>query len=152
MAVPVNKPSQPPSYSERALREMENERRRDAEERITGWTVVWTLFAFKMATVALVWFAANGSRDEGSRTDSLLVATTWYWMLIPAVAVSGLVAYRLRLRAVRKRAAQLRRAEFLASHGCVESGTMAIELTDEEKARLVALQERRKNSDNSGVD
>lgn len=143
MAVPINKSSQPPSYSERALRELENERKRNDQERVTGWTVIWTLFAFKMATVALIWYAANGSRDSGATADGLLVVTTWYWMVIPVVAISGVVAYRLRLRAARKRVAEMKQAEFMASHRSTESGTMTVALTEEEKERLRALKMRR---------
>lgn len=146
MAVPLNKSQQQPSYSERALRDMERERKRDAEERVTGWTVVWTLFAFKMATVALVWYAANGSRDDGAKTDNLLIATTWYWLAIPVVALSGVLAYRLRLRAARKRAAQLKQAEFETSRQAVQSGTMTVDLSDEEKERLRVLKARREAS------
>lgn len=152
MAAPINQSSQPPSYSERALREMEAERKREAEERLTGWTVIWTLFAFKMATVALIWFAANGSQDDGAKTDALLVATTWYWLAIPVIAASGVIAYRWRLRTARKRAAHLQQAEFMATHPGAESGTMTVELTDEEKERLRLLQKRREDAHRYGVD
>jgi heme/copper-type cytochrome/quinol oxidase subunit 2 len=145
MAVPLNKPQQPSSYNERVLRDMEQERKRDADERITAWTVVWTLFVFKMATVGLIWYAANGSREDGGASDGLLVATTWYWMAIPVIAVSGLVAYRLRLRNARKRVEHLRQAEFTDSRPAGESGTMVGELTDEEKERLRALEHRRRD-------
>jgi hypothetical protein len=150
MAVPINQSSQPPSYDERALRDLEHESKRDAEERVTGWTVVWTLFAFKMATVGLIWYTANGTRDEGYRTDSLLVATTWYWLIIPAVAISGLVAYRLRLRATRKRVADLKRAEFMATQATSEHGTIGASLSEAEKERLRQLQRRRQGGSFSG--
>lgn len=143
MAAPLNKSPQPPSYSERALRNMEHERKRDAEERLTGWTVVWTLFAFKMATVGLIWYAGNGSRDDGAKADGLLVATTWYWLAIPVVALSGVVAYRLRLRAARKRVAHMKQAEFATTHQAAQSGTMMVALSDDEKERLRVLKARR---------
>lgn len=145
MAVPLNKPQQPSSYNERVLRDMEYEHKRDADERITAWTVIWTLFAFKMITVGLIWYASNSSREDGAAADGLLVATTWYWMVIPVVALSGFVGYRLRLRAARKRAAHLRQAEFMGSRGSGESGTMSGELTDEEKERLRTLERRRED-------
>lgn len=144
MAVPLNKTPQP-SYSERALRDMEFEHKRDREERITGWTVIWVLFAFKMGTVALIWWAANGSREEGAAVEGLLAATTWYYALIPIVAVSGFIGYQLRLRAARKRVAALREAEFMEARRAAESATIAVELTDEEKARLSALGFRRED-------
>lgn len=145
MAVPLNKSPQPPSYSEQALRDMELEHNRDRQERITGWTVIWVLFAFKMGTVALIWWAARGTREEGSAVDGLLAATTWYYVLIPVVALSGFIGYRLRLRAARKRVEHLRKAEFMESHRAHESDTMAIHLTDEEKARLRMLEHRRED-------
>jgi hypothetical protein len=152
MTAPLNKTPQPPLYPGRALRDLELERKRDAEERITGWTVIWTLFAFKMFTVGLIWYVGRNSRDAGGEADSLLIATTWYWLLIPAVALSGVVGYRLRLRKARKRAAELKRAEFMQSHRGAESGTMNIELTDDEKARLRALGTRREDKNQFGVD
>ena len=142
MAVPLNKTPQP-SYSERALRDMEIEHNRDREERITGWTVIWVLFAFKMATVALIWWAARGSREGGAEVEGLLMATTWYYAIIPVVALSGFIGYRIRLRAARKRVEELRRAEFLDVQRVAQSVTITVELTDEEKERLRALDYRR---------
>lgn len=145
MAVPLNKTPQPSSYSERALRDMEHEHNRDREERITGWTVVWVLFFFKMGTVALIWWVARGSREEGAAVDGLLAATTWYYIFIPVVALSGFIGYRLRLRAARKRVEELRKAEFMEHRHAAEATSRAIQLTDEEKARLSALGHRRED-------
>jgi len=122
---------------------MEFEHQRDRDERITAWTVVWVLFVFKMATVGLIWYAAQGSSDDAA-ADGLLAATTWYYAFIPIVAVSGFVGYRLRLRAARKRAEELRRAEFMSARAA-EFSTMSATLSDEEKERLSALQQRRKD-------
>jgi ABC-type transport system involved in cytochrome bd biosynthesis fused ATPase/permease subunit len=144
MAIPLNKTPQS-SYSERALRELELEHNRDREERITGWTVIWVLFAFKMATVALIWWAANGSREEGAEVEGLLAATTWYYLVVPIVALSGFIGYRIRLRAARKRVEELRRAEFMEARQVAESATITVELTDEEKVRLRALDDRRED-------
>ena len=144
MAIPLNKTPQP-SYSERALRDLELEHNRDREERITGWTVIWVLFAFKMVTVGLIWWVANGSREEGAAVEGLLVATTWYYMIIPIVAISGFIGYRIRLRAARKRVEELRRAEFAEAHRAAESVTITGELTNDEKARLRALEHRRED-------
>jgi hypothetical protein len=145
MAVPLDSTSQPSAESERLLRTMELEHKRDKDERITGWTVIWVLFAFKMGTVALIWWTAQGSREEGQAAHSLLAATTWYYAVVPIVAVSGIVGYRLRLRAARKRVEQLRRAEFMESQDAAQSGTMTVELTDEEKARLRSIGLRREH-------
>jgi hypothetical protein len=105
-----------------------------------------------MFTVALIWYTARGSRDASGEADGLLIATTWYWIFIPVIALSGAVGYRLRLRSARKRAAQLRRAEFMESHRGPESGTMNVELTQDEQERLRALGIRRKGMDQFGVD
>ncbi|MBA2277667.1 MAG: hypothetical protein H0W06_07860 [Chloroflexia bacterium] len=93
---------------ERRLRRLEEQRRVDADGRVAVWGFVWTLFAFKMATVALILWAA---RDQYS--VALILSTTWFWLFIPAVAVSGPLLYRQRLRRVRRRRQALRRAEWL---------------------------------------
>lgn len=145
MAIPLNKTPQPSSYSEQALRDLEHEHNRDRDERVTGWTVIWVLFAFKMLTVAVIWWAARGSQEAGAAAGGLLAATTWYYILIPVIALSGFIGYRLRLRAARRRVEELRRAEFMESHRPQQSATMAIHLTDEEKARLRTLGHRRED-------
>lgn len=144
MSIPINKRPHPPSYSMRALRDMEMERKRDEQGRVAGWAVIWTLFIFKMGTVALIWYAANGSSDHRD-ANGLLIVTTWYWLIIPVIAASGFIGHRIRLRAARKRAAELKQAEFMSRHASTISGTMGGELTDEEKARLRELQQRREN-------
>lgn len=140
MAVPLDTPTTP--QAKRMLQTLEAERKRDAEERITGWTVVWTLFAFKMATVAIIWFAANGSAEA----NAYLTVTTWYWLAIPVVALSGFITYRLRLRKARKQADMLRRSEFMETSGPPEP----MIFTDEEVRNLMALERRRKNIDRPG--
>lgn len=145
MAVPLDNTPQPSSYPERVLRDMEHEHNRDRDERITGWTVVWVLFFFKMGTVALIWWAAYGSREDGAAVGGLLAATTWYYILIPVIALSGFIGYRLRLRAVRKRVEELRKAEFTEHRRAAETTSRAIQLTDEERARLRALEHRRED-------
>lgn len=140
MAVPIDTPSS--RQTQRALRILEAERKRDAQEKITGWTVVWTLFAFKMATICIVWWAANGTPEA----NAFITVTTWYWLSIPAIALSGFVGYRLRLRRVRKRAAQLREAEFAED----ETGQEFRILSDEEIRNLMALETRRFGNDRPG--
>jgi|SRR5215203_2202324 len=92
----------------RRLRHLEVEQRHDADGRVAVWGFIWTLFAFKMATVALIIWAA---RDTESM--ALVLSTTWFWLFIPAAALSGPVLYRLRLRRLRRRREALRRAEWL---------------------------------------
>lgn len=140
MAVPLN-----PSTSrqtQRALRALEVERKRDKEEKISGWTFVWTIFAFKMATVALIWWAANGS----PKANAFLTVTTWYWAVIPAVAISGFVGYRLRLRRARKHVDALRQAEFTYEDPNGEPWV----LTEDEVRKLKALEARRRGDGRPG--
>lgn len=140
MAVPLDTPSS--RQTQRALRALDAERKRDSQEKITGWTVVWTLFAFKMATICIIWWAANGT----SEANAYITVTTWYWMVIPAVAISGFVGYRLRLRRVRKRAAELRKAEFADDALDREPWV----LTDDEIEKLMALEARHHGNDRPG--
>jgi hypothetical protein len=140
MAVPLDSTSSP--KSEHVLRELEAERKREASERIAGWAVVWTLFAFKMATIVIIWFAANGSAEA----NAYITVTTWYWMAIPAVALSGFVGYRLRLRKARQQADRLRQAEFMEHTEVYEPFI----ITDEEVRKLMALESRRNENDRPG--
>ena len=140
MAVPLDTPSS--RQTQRALRALEVERKRDAQEKITGWTVVWTLFAFKMATICIIWWAANGTPEA----NAYITVTTWYWLAIPAVAISGVIGYRLRLRRARKQADALRQAEFMEE----PEGQEPWVLTDEEIRNLMALEARHHGHDRPG--
>jgi hypothetical protein len=112
MAVPTQSPP-PPSYDEQHLARMEAEHRMLADEKFTGWAVIWTLFAFKIATLGIiVYMARNTSHAGSSEQMAYIVATTWYWFFIPLIAFSGLIGWRLRLRKARKRAEQLKQSEF----------------------------------------
>lgn len=131
MAVPTQTPP-PPSQTEQAVQRMEAERKLFADERFTAWAVVWTLFGFKIGTVAII--AMLGSRNVEAGTDkwwAYIISTTWYWFFIPVVALSGFVVWRLRLRRARKQARELRRSEF-----SVLTATEFGALTEEEKERL----------------
>ena len=88
------------------------EQRRHADERTTVWVFLWTLFTFKMVTVALIYWA---SQDYAAA--SLLAATTWIWFGVPLLAVSGPLIFRYRLLRVRAKRDQLRRAEWLSRDG-----------------------------------
>lgn len=132
MAVPIQSPP-PPSYEEQHLRRLEAERKLLADEKFTGWAVVWTLFAFKMATVAVIVYIARDSRQAGSSEQmAFIAATTWYWFVIPLVAMSGYVAWQLRLRKARKQAEHYKQSEFSIP---VDTGL----LTEDEKERLRRL-------------
>lgn len=132
MAVPLNTPESP-SHSERALRQLVREQKRSTSEKKTAWAVIWTLFAFKIATVGLIWYAARGS----SEANPMLIATTWYWMFIPVVAVSGVVAYRWRLYQVRRRRKQLHSSEWMAHQREDHEG-----MSDEDVRRLMSPDDR----------
>lgn len=132
MAVPIQSPP-PPSYADQHLRRMEAERKLLADEKFTGWAVVWTLFAFKLATIAVIIFVARNTRHAGSSEQMAYIAsTTWYWFFIPIVAFSGYVAWKLRLRKARKQVEHLRRSEFFVA-------TTTEPLTEIEKERLLQL-------------
>ena len=81
----------------------------DEDELIGLWPFVWTLFAFKFVTALIIWWFAAGS--EG--TYSILVGTHWFWMIIPILAMSGSVAYQIRVRRVRRKRARLQAAEWM---------------------------------------
>lgn len=137
MAVPIQSPP-PPSHAEQAVERMEAEHKMLADERFTGWAVIWTLFGFKLGTVAIIVILGSRNAEAGSeKWWAYLVSTTWYWFIIPLVALSGFVAWRLRLRKARKRAQHLRRSEF-----SILSDSELVPLTEEEKARLARLRLR----------
>jgi type VI protein secretion system component VasK len=134
MAVPLNTTS----HTERALQALAREQKEDADGRAAAWAVVWTLFTFKMVTVAIIWYAASGS----SEANGLLAATTWYWIFIPIIAFSGAIGYRWRLVQARRQRHVLRDAEWRGQ----EEGTET-SLSDEDVRRLlrpVSPQERSK--------
>lgn len=132
MAAPTQSPP-PPSYAEQHLARMEAEHKMLADEKFTGWAVIWTLFAFKMATLAIIVYVARSTPHAGSSEQmAYIAATTWYWFFIPLVAFSGFIAWRLRLRKARKQAERLKHSEFSVP-------PEPISLTDEEIERLRRL-------------
>ncbi len=90
-----------------ALERQTAERKQEEDERITAWAFIWTLFGFKMASVVvLLYWIGPGEFAY------IVGATTWPWLVIPGIALAGPIGYRLRLRRMRKRREELRRAEF----------------------------------------
>lgn len=85
------------------------EEKAKSSERSTVWAFVWTLFIFKIATVAVIFWAAEGSGEAGL----LITATTWFWVGIPIFAIAGPIVYFVRRRRVRRKRAELQRAEWL---------------------------------------
>ena len=84
------------------------EQRRESDERTVVWAFLWTLLVFKLATVALIMWASK-SFEAGV----LVSATTWPFLVIPALALAGPILYHYRLRRVRKRREQLLRSEWM---------------------------------------
>lgn len=86
-------------------------RRRPEPEPDTGaavWAFLWVLFAFKMATVGLIFWQMS-TFEAGV----VLGATTWYWFPVMGVMAAAPVAFHLRLRKARARRAELLRAEWM---------------------------------------
>lgn len=86
------------------------------DDHTAGWVFLWVLFAFKMATVFIIWWASRSYS-----TGVFLVATTWFWLAIPVLALAAPVALRRRLVKVRKRRAALQRSEWLLDGARVSS-------------------------------
>lgn len=96
--------------AQRRLAEREAERKRDESGRRSAWAFLWTLFTFKIVTVGIIWFAATSTHSDET---AFIVATTWYWLLIPLVAIAGPFLYRWRLLQARRKRDQLRGAEWM---------------------------------------
>lgn len=87
------------------------------DDQVPVWAFVWTLFAFKMAIVGIILFT-----HPGHATNLLVLATTWFWVIIPMIALTGPVVFRWRLMKLRKRRAALRRSEWVLDADRVGSG------------------------------
>lgn len=104
MAVPLS----PASPTDRILKQLDRERREASEERATVWAFLWVLFAFKMATIGVIWYVAAGTGES----LVMIAATTWYWLIIPIAALTGPLLVRWRLIKMRRRREALRQAEW----------------------------------------
>lgn len=101
-------PLQPMSPADRALKQLAEERQRDADGHAAGWTFLWTLFIFKLVTVCLIIYAASGTGESFVVT----IANTWYWLAIPILALSGPLVLRWRMIKLRRKRAALRASEW----------------------------------------
>lgn len=110
MAIPIE-PSGVPV--DQRLERLAREKQEEKDARTSVWGFIWTLFVFKIITVSLILYAAMGS----SESIWLTITTTWYWLIIPAVAIIGPVAYQIRVRRVRRRRAQLQQQEWHMGDG-----------------------------------
>jgi hypothetical protein len=119
MAIPIE-PSGAPI--DRHLQQLADEQKEQEDARTAVWGFIWTLFCFKIATVILIIYAARASGES----LWIILTTTWYWMIIPAVAVAGPLAYQIRLRLVRRKRAQLQLAEWAVHDHEIEPRSVTI--------------------------
>ena len=78
------------------------------ESPFSAWLLIWTIAIAKLLTLVLILWA---SHSVEART--LVAATTWPWLLAAALLLGGPLLFRYRLRRVRAKRDQLRRAEWL---------------------------------------
>ncbi|CAN5673975.1 hypothetical protein BH23CHL4_BH23CHL4_00240 [soil metagenome] len=95
------------------LQALEVEEQQAVRDRTTVWGFIWVLFLFKVGTVVATMWAAGLT----SEATYLLSVTTWPWLVIPGIALSGPLLFRYRLRRVRARRAALQRSEWLVNDG-----------------------------------
>ncbi len=100
--------SSPAPSPDRALKQLERERREESDARATVWAFLWVLFGFKIATVGIIWYVAAGSGES----LTMIAVTTWYWLVIPVGAISGPLLFRWRMIKMRRRREELRQAEW----------------------------------------
>ncbi|MEJ7761470.1 MAG: hypothetical protein WKF80_01625 [Thermomicrobiales bacterium] len=106
---PTRPPASPPGTPPRVRTDRdEPPRRPDDTDHGAAWAFIWILFAFKMITVFLIWWASRSYE-----TGLFLVGTTWFWIAVPMLAFAAPIAFRWRLIRVRRRRAQLQRSEWL---------------------------------------
>ncbi len=74
------------------------------------WAFLWTLFAFKLATVGLIFWQLSTFE-----TGVILGATTWYWFPVMGVMAAAPIAFQIRLRKARARRAELLRSEWMVA-------------------------------------
>jgi hypothetical protein len=98
------------TVAHRRLAEREREIKDNREAQRAVWGFVWTLFAFKILTVGVIWYSATST---GTHSLAMIAATTWYWLFIPIAAIAGPLMFRWRLLRMRRRREQLRRAEWM---------------------------------------
>lgn len=101
-------PMTPPTASDRMLQRLERERRSESDGIAAAWAFLWVLFAFKIATVGIIMYVASGSGES----IVMVAATTWYWFVIPILALSGPLLIRWRMIKMRRRREELRKAEW----------------------------------------
>jgi hypothetical protein len=81
---------------------------REEDEKASIWAFVWTLFAFKLITVALMLYHLRSWES-----NAVIFATTWYWFPLLGVLGAAPLALRYRLRKARARREELLRSEWM---------------------------------------
>jgi hypothetical protein len=72
------------------------------------WLLIWTIYIAKLATIVLVIWASHSYQ-----TTALVAATTWPWLALAVALGFGPLIFHLRLRRVRAKREQLKRAEWM---------------------------------------
>ncbi len=101
----------PATGEARRLAALAREQKNEKDSRQAVWVFLWTLFAFKIATIGVIWYAAGGSYES----QVFLYATSWIWLVIPAGALLGPILYWRRLRHQRKQRERLIRSEWMVT-------------------------------------
>lgn len=97
------------------LAQQDAEAKEEADARQVVHVFLWTLFAFKVATLGVLFYWA-GKQELWA----IIGMSAWPWIVIPGIALSGPIGYHMRLRRVRRKREALRRAEW-AQHDTVRS-------------------------------
>lgn len=83
--------------------------RQKKDDRSTVYAFLCTLFVFKVVTIGAIFWAAGGSSEAGV----ILAGTSWFWLSFPIIVGAGPAIFFLRKRRVRRKRAQLLRAEWV---------------------------------------
>jgi len=73
----------------------------------SAWVLIGTIYVAKLSTIVLVVWAAHNYQ-----ATALVAATTWPWLALTAALGTGPLLFHRRVRCVRAKLAQLRRAEW----------------------------------------
>ena len=104
MALPISEST----ATERTLRRLAREQREEEDGKAAAWAFLWMLFAFKIATVGIIFYVASGSGES----IAMIAATTWYWLIIPVLALAGPLLIRWRMIKMRRQREALRNSEW----------------------------------------
>ncbi|MER3439030.1 MAG: hypothetical protein C4346_16375 [Chloroflexota bacterium] len=100
-----------------APRRPDNDRSSEQPASSGVWLLIWTIYGAKLATLVLVLWAAHDGQ-----AFTLVIATTWPWLVLAAALGAGPLLFHIRLRRVRARREQLRQAEWSLTKAAGRSG------------------------------